>query len=149
MQEFKKGPFYLRDDIDKNIVPAIVFGAYECWPPGRTFAAPGRTLVRFLPEFVPDKTKNRNLNRLALRRLYLDAFAADVPNDIGCAASTNYMVFHVVGTYIIWCITLKTTYLSYAFLHGVCTLFGISWWTLIKLSMFVTVILESFMFTTC
>jgi 1-acyl-sn-glycerol-3-phosphate acyltransferase len=42
LSEFKKGPFYLRDDTKKNVVPAIVFGAYECWPPGRLFATPGK-----------------------------------------------------------------------------------------------------------
>lgn len=46
LQEFKKGPFYLREDINKNIVPAIVFGAYELWPPGRLFALPGKVLCR-------------------------------------------------------------------------------------------------------
>lgn len=42
LQEFKKGPFYLREDINKNVVPALVFGAYELWPPGRLFALPGK-----------------------------------------------------------------------------------------------------------
>jgi 1-acyl-sn-glycerol-3-phosphate acyltransferase len=41
LQEFKKGPFYLREDINKNIAPVIIFGAYELWPPGRLYATPG------------------------------------------------------------------------------------------------------------
>lgn len=41
LQEFKKGPFYLREDTKKNVVPSIVFGAYELWPPGRLFSIPG------------------------------------------------------------------------------------------------------------
>ncbi|CEG38761.1 1-acyl-sn-glycerol-3-phosphate acyltransferase [Plasmopara halstedii] len=83
LQEFKKGPFYLREDTKKNVIPSIVFGAYELWPPGRLFSTPGHTLVRYLPEFKPDTKLNRNQNRLALRRIYLKAFTEDVPDYIG------------------------------------------------------------------
>ena len=41
LQGFKKGPFYLREDTKKDVVPSIVFGAYELWPPGRLFSIPG------------------------------------------------------------------------------------------------------------
>lgn len=48
LQEFKKGPFYLRDDTKKNVVPAVVFGAYELWAPGRLMSLPGHVSTAIL-----------------------------------------------------------------------------------------------------
>ncbi|KAJ0409820.1 hypothetical protein P43SY_005714 [Pythium insidiosum] len=149
LQEFKKGPFYLRDDTGKNVVPAIIFGAYECWPPGRLFSAPGKTLVRFLPEFKPDASKNRNQNRLALRRIFLDAFAADVPEDIGAPADANGVLRNVFAIYLIWAITFKVVATTLSLISFFCFVVGISWWTFIKLSLLVSVGLEAVMFFTC
>ncbi|GLE00458.1 hypothetical protein PINS_up009215 [Pythium insidiosum] len=176
LQEFKKGPFYLRDDTGKNVVPAIVFGAYECWPPGRLFSAPGKvrlspsprtlstptlsrdvclslsllqTLVRFLPEFKPDASKNRNQNRLALRRIFLDAFVADVPEDIGAPADANGVLRNVFAMYLIWAITFKVVGSTLSLISFVCYVVGISWWTFMQLSLVATVGLEIFMFFTC
>ncbi|TMW62638.1 hypothetical protein Poli38472_005256 [Pythium oligandrum] len=149
LQEFKKGPFYLRDDTKKSVVPALVFGAYELWPPGRLFATPGKTLMRFLPEFIPDPSKNRNQNRLALRRIYLDGFADDVPEDIGQGADNNGVLKNVFFMYIVWAITIKVTFTSLSLISGFCGLVGISMWTFFKLSMVVSVGLEALMFYTC
>lgn len=149
LQEFKKGPFYLRDDTGKNVVPAIVFGAYECWPPGRLMSSPAKTLVRFLPEFKPDTSKNRNMNRLALRRVFLDAFTEDVPHDIGSAADANAVAFNVLELYLIWAISFKAVSFALAVISWFCSVVGISYWTYTKLSLLVTVALETYMFFTC
>ncbi|DBA03137.1 TPA: hypothetical protein N0F65_003857 [Lagenidium giganteum] len=149
LQEFKKGPFYLRDDTKKNVLPAIVFGAYELWPPGRLFSMPGRTMVRFLPEFVPDPSKNRNQNRLELRRIYLRAFAEDVPSDVGSAADITGVLKNLLTLYLIWCITLKVTWTSLSITNAVCAFLGISFWTYAKLSCVWIVALEVLMFFTC
>ncbi|KAF1331118.1 1-acyl-sn-glycerol-3-phosphate acyltransferase, partial [Globisporangium splendens] len=134
LQEFKKGPFYLREDTKKNVVPAIVYGAYELWPPGRLITLPGKALVRYLPEYVVDPSKNRNLNRLALRRIYLKAFAEDVPEDIGTAADANGVLRNMVGIYLIWAVTFKVTSISFSVISAVCYYLGISYWTFSYLS---------------
>ncbi|TYZ67112.1 hypothetical protein PybrP1_006723 [[Pythium] brassicae (nom. inval.)] len=149
LQEFKKGPFYLREDTKKNVVPAIVFGAYELWPPGRLITLPGKALIRFLPEYVADPAKSRNLNRLALRRVYLKAFAEDVPEDVGTAADANGVLRNLVGIYLIWAVTVKTTLLSLSGISALCVAVGISYWTFAKLSFVVLLGLEALMFFTC
>uniref|UniRef100_K3WMJ8 Phospholipid/glycerol acyltransferase domain-containing protein n=1 Tax=Globisporangium ultimum (strain ATCC 200006 / CBS 805.95 / DAOM BR144) TaxID=431595 RepID=K3WMJ8_GLOUD len=149
LQEFKKGPFYLREDTKKNVVPAIVYGAYELWPPGRLITLPGKALVRYLPEYVADPSKNRNLNRLALRRIYLKAFAEDVPEDIGTAADANGILRNVVGIYLIWAVTFKVTSISFSVISAVCYYLGISYWTFSYLSFVVLLGLEALMFYTC
>nr|CCA21508.1 conserved hypothetical protein [Albugo laibachii Nc14] len=149
LQDFKKGPFYLRDEIDKNVVPAIVFGAYELWPPGLLFALPGKTLVRFLPEFVSDKGKSRELNRLALRKIFLEASIQDVPDDIGTKATLDAIVANVLVTYLIWYVTIKFSVLSYAFVCGLCGAIDISFSTFIWFAILVGIALEVVMFLTC
>lgn len=139
----------MREDTKKNVVPAIVFGAYELWPPGRLISIPGKTLIRFLPEYVADPSKNRNLNRLALRRIYLDAFAQDVPDDTGAAADANGILRNVAGMYLVWALTYKVTCISLGVISTVCYYVGMSYWTFTKLSTVVLVGLEVFMFFTC
>lgn len=130
-------------------MPAVVFGAYELWPPGRLITLPGKALIRFLPEYVADPAKNRNLNRLALRRIYLQAFAEDVPEDVGSAADANGVLRNVVGMYLIWAVTIKVTLLSLSAISSVCYWVGISYWTFSKLAFVVLLGLEALMFFTC
>lgn len=139
----------MREDTKKNVVPAVVFGAYELWPPGRLITLPGKALIRFLPEYVADPTKSRNLNRLALRRIYLQAFAEDVPADIGSAADANGVLRNVVGIYLIWAVTIKTTLVSLSVISSLCVAVGMSYWTFAELAVVVLLGLEALMFFTC
>jgi 1-acyl-sn-glycerol-3-phosphate acyltransferase len=47
LREFKKGPFYLWEDTKLPITPALIFGAYELWPPAQVVPSPGLVVVRF------------------------------------------------------------------------------------------------------
>ncbi|OWZ23087.1 hypothetical protein PHMEG_0002079 [Phytophthora megakarya] len=149
LQEFKKGPFYLREDTKKNVVPSIVFGAYELWPPGRLFSIPGHTLVRYLPEYKSDPNLNRNQNRLALRRIYLKAFTEDVPDYIGTRVSTNFILKNMFYHYLAWAITFKVTAWAFAAISSVCFWLNITYSTFMLLSLMVTVAGEALMFFTC
>ncbi|CCI45973.1 unnamed protein product [Albugo candida] len=149
LQDFKKGPFYLREEIDKNVVPAIVFGAYELWSPGLFFALPGKTLVRFLPEFVSDKAKSRELNRLALRKVFLEASVQDVPDDIGTKATCDAILANLLVIYMIWCVTIKFGVTSYVFVHALCGAVGVSFSTFLWFAFLVGIALEVIMFLTC
>ena len=40
--EFKKGPFYLYEDVQVPISPYLLSGAFELWPPGQLCCLPGR-----------------------------------------------------------------------------------------------------------
>jgi hypothetical protein len=105
--------------------------------------------VRFLPQFAPDPSKNRNINRLALRRIFLDAFVQDVPDDIGTPSSTNALLRNMLQVYLIWAITFKVLSITMSVIGWICYVVGISGWTFTQLSLVVTVALEVYMFFTC
>jgi 1-acyl-sn-glycerol-3-phosphate acyltransferase len=49
LKEFKKGPFYVWDDLQTPIVPLLIVGAYDLCPPGHFMSLPGKILYKFLP----------------------------------------------------------------------------------------------------
>ncbi|KAG2771377.1 hypothetical protein JG687_00004754 [Phytophthora cactorum] len=149
LQEFKKGPFYLREDTKKNVVPSIVFGAYELWPPGRLFSIPGHTLVRYLPEYKSDPNLNRNQNRLALRRIYLKAFTEDVPDYIGTRVSTNFILKNMFYHYLAWAITFKVASWAITVISLVCYWLNIMYSTFMLFSLVMIMAGEALMFFTC
>ncbi|KAL3667031.1 hypothetical protein V7S43_007974 [Phytophthora oleae] len=149
LQEFKKGPFYLREDTKKNVVPSIVFGAYELWPPGRLFSIPGHTLVRYLPEYKSDPNLNRNQNRLELRRIYLKAFTEDVPDYIGTRVSTNFILKNMFYHYLSWSITFKVTSWAFTVISSVCYWLDITYGTFMLFSLVMVIAGEALMFFTC
>lgn len=108
-----------------------------------------QTLVRFLPEYVNDPAKNRNQNRLALRRIYLKAFTEDVPEHIGTAADTNGAIKSLVSVYLIWAISFKTMSIAYSVVSSVCYALGIGLSTFSMLSLIFVAGVEVLMFFTC
>eukprot|EP00743_Colponemidia_sp_Colp-15_P002857 GILK01003091.1.p1 GENE.GILK01003091.1~~GILK01003091.1.p1 ORF type:complete len:339 (-),score=50.74 GILK01003091.1:232-1173(-) len=54
---FKKGPFHLAKSAGVAIVPVVLFGANELWPPGQLFPTPGTVTVRYLPKIDASVTK--------------------------------------------------------------------------------------------
>ncbi|TDH67038.1 hypothetical protein CCR75_008227 [Bremia lactucae] len=149
LQEFKKGPFYLREETKKNVVPSIVFGAFELWPPGRLFSIPGHTLVRYLPEYKSDPSLNRNQNRLALRRIYLKAFTQDIPDFIGTRVSTSYILKNMFYHYLSWAITFKVTSWAITITRFVCFSLNITYGTFMLYSLVMMMAGEALMFFTC
>ncbi len=45
---FKKGPFWMWEELQAPIVPMIIIGAYDLYPPGKLMSLPGVVTVRFL-----------------------------------------------------------------------------------------------------
>lgn len=50
---FKKGPFHLWEQLQSPVVPVVIFGAYDLFPPGSTMTLSGRVYVRFLDPVEP------------------------------------------------------------------------------------------------
>ena len=73
LQEFKKGPFYLWEDLKWPIVPIVTFGAYELYPPGRQMTIPGKVYIRFLKAIHPHEASSREEMSLLVRRRMLEA----------------------------------------------------------------------------
>ena len=80
---FKKGPFHLFEDLKTAaIIPVVIMGAFDLYPPGRMINIPGKVYVKYLtpisPSEAPDKEK---MSRLVRRRI-LTALL-DTPADTG------------------------------------------------------------------
>ncbi|OQS01809.1 hypothetical protein THRCLA_05742 [Thraustotheca clavata] len=146
LQDFKKGPFYLQSDAGAPITPAIVIGAYELWPPARIFTLPGKCLVRYLPQYYVDPSKSRNANRLALRRIYLEAGAAEVPTDLSSHADLPNLLVHLWLVAFIWAFIPKTVYSIFSTIAYFFSFFGLSTFGTFKLIVTVIALLEGVMF---
>lgn len=79
---FKKGPFYLYEEIKLPIVPLIIFGAFDLYPPGKHMTLPGRVYVRYLDPIVPDADSSREAVSRLVRRKMLSALKYS-PEDVG------------------------------------------------------------------
>ena len=49
LMDFKKGPFHTAIAVDLPIVPVLIMGAYQLWPPNQLFPVGGEVVVRMLP----------------------------------------------------------------------------------------------------
>eukprot|EP00418_Pyrodinium_bahamense_P081452 CAMPEP_0179056466 /NCGR_PEP_ID=MMETSP0796-20121207/23826_1 /TAXON_ID=73915 /ORGANISM="Pyrodinium bahamense, Strain pbaha01" /LENGTH=397 /DNA_ID=CAMNT_0020753141 /DNA_START=50 /DNA_END=1243 /DNA_ORIENTATION=- len=68
---FKKGTFHLQEQTRAPLLPVVIHGAYELWPPGQLFTTTGEVTVQVLPAQPPEETDAgslREASRLALQR---------------------------------------------------------------------------------
>jgi 1-acyl-sn-glycerol-3-phosphate acyltransferase len=75
---FKKGIFYIWEELQKPVVPMVIFGAYDLYPPGKSMSLPGNVVVRFLPPIKPEEVKatepaarRAEMNQLMRRKVLL------------------------------------------------------------------------------
>lgn len=74
MLPFKKGAFYLQEQTKAPLLPVVIFGAFDLWPPGQLFATPGEVTACVLPPQPAAASDNsaqgnpREVSRLALQR---------------------------------------------------------------------------------
>ena len=79
---FKKGPFYVWEKLQTDIVPIVVFGAFELYPPGKQMTIPGRVHVRVLPPIPASSASSREDISQLLRLKMLEAFLTS-PEEAG------------------------------------------------------------------
>lgn len=88
LKEFKKGPFYVWDDLQTPIVPLLIVGAYDLCPPGHFMSLPGRIFYKFLPPLEGTRASGMNRESVSreLRRRMLEGLKT-FPNDAAQALS--------------------------------------------------------------
>ena len=79
---FKKGPFYVWEKLQTDIIPIVVFGGYELYPSGKQMTIPGRVYVRVLSPITSSEAKTREEMSRLLRLRMLEAFL-DSPDEAG------------------------------------------------------------------
>mmetsp|Transcript_1860 Transcript_1860/g.5625 ORF Transcript_1860/g.5625 Transcript_1860/m.5625 type:complete len:396 (-) Transcript_1860:177-1364(-) len=73
---FKKGTFHLQEQTKAPLLPVVIHGAFELWPPGQVFAAAGEVTVRVLPVQANEgATGTREASRFALQRSFAKTVA--------------------------------------------------------------------------
>ena len=78
---FKKGPFYMWEQMKIPIIPLMIFGAFELYPPGKQMTIPGKVYARFLDPILPHEASSReDMSNLLRRRMLKDTMNA--PSDI-------------------------------------------------------------------
>ena len=108
LQEFKKGPFYLWEELNCPIIPIVVYGAFDMHPPKKYMTMPGRVHIRYLQAIYPDKAKSReDMSNLVRRAMLEDSL--NTPDDICTSLSTFNRLKSTMGIiflfgshYILW-----------------------------------------------
>ena len=79
---FKKGPFYLWQQLNTPIIPMVIYGAYELYPPGKNITMCGKVYVEFLTPIEPKEAESReDMSRLLRKRMLLAVCVS--PKDAG------------------------------------------------------------------
>lgn len=114
---FKKGPFYLWEAMGKvPIVPLVIYGAYELYPPGSVFNSCGKVYCEFLPPLSAAQTVDREVASRSLRRIMLNHMMTSAPEDAGENISWRqriYTLFLVIGAHALNLWVLRSIYLEH------------------------------------
>lgn len=70
---FKKGPFYMWEQLQVPVVPLLLLGAYDLYPVGNWVNDTGHVTVRYLPPVYPEQASSRGDMAAKLRRIYLES----------------------------------------------------------------------------
>ncbi len=105
---FKKGPFYLWQQLQIPVIPMVTFGAYELYPPGRKIINCGKVYVKFLEPIQPQEAGSREAMSRLLRRRMLEAVLSG-PKDAGMELTWPerlenlcYLVSYFTLCYCLW-----------------------------------------------
>lgn len=79
--EFKKGPFHLWEELKIPVIPIVIFGAFDLYPPKRQMCMPGKVYIRYLTPIQPSEASTRDEMSGIVRRRMLDAWR-ECPSDI-------------------------------------------------------------------
>jgi 1-acyl-sn-glycerol-3-phosphate acyltransferase len=80
LMSFKKGPFYLWEQLQSPIIPMVITGAFDLYPPGNQMNVAGKVYCKYLKPIQPSEATTRDGISRVLRRRMLEALR-DGPSD--------------------------------------------------------------------
>lgn len=95
LQDFKKGPFHTSMAINNPIIPILIIGAYELWPPGQLFPIAGEVRVRLLTPILIQRDEDHNQLSQRVRRAMLEGLAQPM-------TSSNATIYAQGPLYLAW-----------------------------------------------
>ena len=78
LMDFKKGPFHTAIAVQLPIVPVLIMGAYQLWPPNQLFPVGGDVVVRMLPAIEREEGEGYRELSGRVRRAMLRGIAEPV-----------------------------------------------------------------------
>jgi len=97
---FKKGPFYMWDELKAPIVPMLIFGGYDLYPVGSWVNRTGHVSVRYLPPINASEAKDKDEMLVLLRRRMLESLA-DSPTTVGSDITTLQYLVSIVLNFLV------------------------------------------------
>ena len=97
-----KGPFHTAITVDLPIVPVLIMGAYQLWPPNQLFPIGGEVVVRMLPAItrLPGEGYKELSGRV--RRAMLSGIAEPVHSARVYTNSAVYVLWLPVTLALCW-----------------------------------------------
>ena len=101
--EFKKGPFHPWDHLRVPVVPLVIFGAYELYPPGHQMNVPGVIYVKMLKPIQCAEAKDKDEMSLLVRKRMLESIK-QCPADVASPITWMDRIYNLIGISAIWAI---------------------------------------------
>lgn len=93
---FKKGPFYMWEQLKTPVIPMVFVGAYDLYPPGKNIPFSGKVYTKFLqPIAATEVTTREEMSRL-LRRKMLQAWK-EPSEDAAKPVSWSFFIKHILS----------------------------------------------------
>mmetsp|Transcript_3118 Transcript_3118/g.4871 ORF Transcript_3118/g.4871 Transcript_3118/m.4871 type:complete len:444 (-) Transcript_3118:114-1445(-) len=97
---FKKGAFYMWDEMQAPILPFVIYGAYDLYPVGSWVNQTGCVTARYLPPILPSQATSRDeMMRLVRRRMLKDMqqCPATIGKDMSSQAYTKSVLLNIAA----------------------------------------------------
>lgn len=99
--DFKKGTFYMWEQLKSPIIPFINFGGFDLFPVGNWLNTPGHVVIQYLPVISPHEATNRDAMLRLLRRRMLEALRK-TPESAGAPLTLQeYIKTYFISTIIL------------------------------------------------
>lgn len=103
LQEFKKGAFHLRKDMNNcAILPVFVAGAYENNPPGTKFFSMSRVSVVYGDPVKIPAEETTEETRLKMHKMFLDMVPHSYTSTTGAPVSTRFFIVHLLSYILVF-----------------------------------------------
>jgi len=115
LAEFKKGAFHLAVGCKVPIVPIMLFGPYDLWPPGQILPSSGTISLRFLPGVLDLDGLDYNDLLKKVRKIMLEASIQKPPRLPSLSVSMKFLAQHytvLFGTFIVFYYFVSSVYNS-------------------------------------
>eukprot|EP01125_Pyxidicula_operculata_P017440 TRINITY_DN610_c1_g1_i1.p1 TRINITY_DN610_c1_g1~~TRINITY_DN610_c1_g1_i1.p1 ORF type:complete len:364 (-),score=63.55 TRINITY_DN610_c1_g1_i1:218-1309(-) len=107
LQEFKKGPFHLAYECQVPLVPILIFGSFEKWPPKQVIPATGTVTLTFIPSIPFSEYQNLDYKHILtkVRKYMLEGISKNYKTtNITPNVRDTYRIKHYIAQFTVYSI---------------------------------------------